>query len=86
MKVAVAYEDENGRSHPDLPGHLDDLERCRPVYETLPGWKDDLTKARDWSDLPGPAREYVRFLSKQVGVPISIVSVGPDRRQTIQVA
>ena len=83
LKVAVGYEDENGRKIAELPGQLADFERCRPVYETLPGWDDDLTTARHWSDLPAEARAYVRFLGKQIGVPVSIVSVGPDRDQTI---
>ena len=83
IKVAVAYEDEQGRRIADFPGHLDDLARCRPVYETLPGWSDDLTGARSWDDLAGRARDYVRYLAAQVGVPVSIVSVGPERTQTI---
>ena len=83
LKVAVAYEDENGRPIPELPAQLADFERCRPVYQTLPGWDDDLTSARHWADLPVQAREYVQFLGRQIGVPISIVSVGPDRNQTI---
>ena len=66
-----------------MPGQLADLERCRPVYETLPGWTEDLTKARSWADLPAAARDYVTFLGRQIGVPVSIVSVGPDRTQTI---
>ena len=66
-----------------MPGQLADLERCRPVYETLPGWPDDLTKARRWADLPAAARDYVEFLAEQIGVPVSIVSVGPERTQTI---
>ncbi len=83
LQVAVAYEDDQGRRVVDFPGHLADLERCRPVYETLPGWSEDITGARSWDDLPSAARAYVDFLEKQVGVPISIVSVGPDRTQTI---
>ena len=83
LNVAVAYEDEDGRNVPELPGHLADLERCRPVYRTLPAWDADLTKARSWADLPEAAREYVRFLGEQLRVPVSIVSVGPDREQTI---
>ena len=79
LQVAVAYEDDDGPARHRLPGHLDDLERCRPVYETLPGWREDLTGARSWSDLPAAARDYVRFLAAQIGVPVSIVSVGPDR-------
>jgi len=83
IRVAVAYEDEAGRSVSSMPGHLEDLERCRPVYETLPGWSDDLTSARSWDDLPARARDYVRFLAGQIGLPISIVSVGPERLQSI---
>ncbi len=83
LKVAVAYEDQNGRKVPEMPGQLADLERCRPVYHTLPGWTDDLTTARSWTDLPSSARDYVTFLGRQIGVPVRIVSVGPDRAQTI---
>jgi adenylosuccinate synthase len=83
LQVAVAYQDDHGRKVEDLPGHLADLERCRPVYETLSGWHEDITAARTWDDLPEAARRYVDFLEGQIGVPITIVSVGPDRRQTI---
>jgi adenylosuccinate synthase len=86
IQVAVAYEDENGRRIEDFPGHLDDLARCRPVYETLPGWSEPITGARTWADLPRNAQEYVRFLGRQVGVPVSIVSVGPDRDATLRVS
>ena len=84
LKVAVAYEDEHGRPVAELPGHLADLERCRPVYETLPGWTDDLTGG---PVVVRPARRRRGITSsssaEQIGVPVSIVSVGPDRRQTI---
>jgi adenylosuccinate synthase len=83
LKVAVAYEDASGRRLQNMPGHLADLEDCRPVYETLPGWSEDLTGVRAWSDLPLAARDYVRFLGEQLGVPVATVSVGPDREQTI---
>jgi adenylosuccinate synthase len=85
LQVAVAYEDESGRRIPEFPGHLDDLARCRPVYETLPGWAEDITGARSWADLPARARDYVRFIAEQVKVPVSIVSVGPDRSATLRV-
>jgi adenylosuccinate synthase len=85
VKVCVSYEDDKGRTVPAFPGHLSDLERCRPVYETLPGWSEEITGCRSWSDLPEAAREYVRFLGKQLKVPVSIVSVGPDRLATLRV-
>ncbi len=83
LQVAVAYQDETGTRVEDFPAHLADLERCRPVYESLPGWTEDITAARTWDDLPPAAQLYVEFLSRQVGVPVSIVSVGPERSQTI---
>jgi adenylosuccinate synthase len=82
LKVAVAYERDGDRIG-ELPSSLADFERCRPVYETLPGWSADISAVRRWSDLPIEARNYVEFFSAQVGVPVTIVSVGPDRRQTI---
>lgn len=85
LKVAIAYE-VNGRRVDAMPASLADLDLCRPIYETLPGWSEDLTGVRRWEDLPPRAREYVRFVAQQVGVPASIVSVGPDRRQTIAVS
>jgi adenylosuccinate synthase len=85
LKVAVAYEDAQGRRREAFPAHVAELEGCRPVFETLPGWDADITEARRWADLPDAARRYVRFLSEQVGVPASIVSVGPDRQATLAV-
>jgi adenylosuccinate synthase len=59
------------------------LERCVPVYETLPGWETPITEARRVSDLPAGARRYIDRLAELVGLPVKIVSVGPDREQTI---
>jgi adenylosuccinate synthase len=61
------------------------LERCRPVYETLPGWQTDLSKARRLTDLPSAARRYLDRLEALLGLPVKIVSIGPDREQTINV-
>jgi len=83
IRVAVSYEDEDGREVADFPASLADLDRCRPVYESLPGWHGEITGARAWDDLPAEARDLVDFLAGQVGVPVSIVSVGPERQQTI---
>ncbi len=85
LQVAVAYEDEHGRRVEDFPAHLDDLARFKPVYVSLPGWSEDISGVRQWADLPEAARRYVRFLSEKVGVPVSIVSVGPDRTATLHV-
>jgi adenylosuccinate synthase len=85
LNVAVAY-DFNGTRTSVLPSSLTDFEQCSPVYETLPGWDEDLTQIKKWSDVPARARNYVEFVGRQVGVPVTIVSVGPERRQTILVS
>ena len=85
LKVAVAYEDLEGKRVESMPGHLADLERCRPVFETLPGWSEDISGCKTWESLPEAARAYVKFLSQQIKVPVSIVSVGPDREASLRV-
>ena len=60
-----------------------DLYRCQCVYETLPGWKCDITEARKWEDLPKAAQDYVTFIEEHVGCHIQYVSVGPEREQLI---
>jgi len=73
----------NGETITDFPadGYL--LERCTANYETLPGWTEDLTKCRHKHELPAAALRYVERIGELVGKPISMVSVGPDREQTI---
>jgi adenylosuccinate synthase len=66
-----------------FPGDAFLLERCRPVYETMPGWGSDLSQVQRLADLPGNARRYVDRLSELLGLPVTILSVGPDREQTI---
>jgi adenylosuccinate synthase len=65
------------------PLELDDLERVQPVYETFPGWEADLSRVRSMSDLPAAAAAYIDALEELAGVPIALVSVGPERSQTI---
>lgn len=82
LKVCVAY-DQDGQRRTTFPSEAFLLERCQPVYETLPGWTADLTAARHVRDLPAAARRYVDRLGEAIGLPVSVVSVGPDREQTI---
>jgi adenylosuccinate synthase len=55
-----------------------------PVYETLPGFRDEVDGCRRWEDLPEAAQRYIEYVARFVGVPVRIVSVGPERSQTIQ--
>jgi adenylosuccinate synthase len=66
-----------------FPSHVEDLARAAPVYETLPGWRSEISACRRLADLPPQARAYVDRLSQLVGAPVEIVSVGPDREQTM---
>ncbi len=81
LKVCVGYETGGGRTERFTPD-ADALEAVKPVYETLPGF-DEITTARDRDDLPKPCRDYVAFIERFVGAPVDIISVGPDRAQTI---
>jgi adenylosuccinate synthase len=83
IKICTAYEVSGEGRFDHFPGDSFLLEKCRPVYETLPGWKGDIGGVRKRSDLPANARRYVDRLSELLALPISVVSVGPDREQTI---
>jgi adenylosuccinate synthase len=82
LSICTAYELDGERTE-HFPSDAYVLERCRPVYETMPGWQSDLSPARRLADLPAAARRYVDRLSELLGLPVSIISVGPDREQTI---
>jgi adenylosuccinate synthase len=82
LKVCTAY-DLDGERIDWFPGDAFLLQRCQPVYETLPGWGKDVSGARKLADLPAKARKYVDRLGELLGVRVSVISVGPDRVQTI---
>ena len=81
VKICVAY-DLDGERIDYYPASLETLQRCTPIYETLPGWSEDITGVRHLDDLPETAKNYVRRVSELVGVKISTFSVGPGRDQT----
>lgn len=84
LKLCTAYElDGERRTH--FPSDAYQLERCKPVYESIPGWSEDITGVRKLADLPAGARKYIDRVSELVGLKVSVVSVGPDREQTIMV-
>ncbi len=82
LRIAVAYE-RDGQRFEHFPTDASALEQCHPIYETLPGWKGDISTARRLADLPAAARRYVDRLGELLGLPVTIISVGPDRAQTI---
>lgn len=82
LSMCVAYETPSGRTA-ELP--VDELSNARPVYEKMPGWPASITGARSMSDLPAAARAYLARIEEAVGLPIDLVSVGPERDATILV-
>ncbi len=84
IKVCTAYEFD-GERLTEPPATVDQMARCVPVYETLPGWNTDITAMRRISDLPVNARLYLDRMTELTGLPVSLVGVGPDREQTLVV-
>ena len=82
IKVCVGYEID-GKRVEGYPMSQTDLHHARPVYKSLPGWGVDITGSRMRGDLPDAAREFIEFVEADVGVPLCMVSVGPERDQAI---
>ncbi|AGK56171.1 adenylosuccinate synthase [Bacillus sp. 1NLA3E] len=81
VKICVAY-DYKGEMITEYPASLKVLSECKPVYEELPGWTEDITSCKSLNELPENARHYLERVSQLTGIPLSIFSVGPDRAQT----
>jgi adenylosuccinate synthase len=84
VPVCVAY-DVDGVRHDELPMTQAEFARAVPIYETYPGWTEDISGARSLDDLPQNARDYVAALEKMIKAPISAVGVGPGRDATIAI-
>ncbi|MGI8978360.1 MAG: adenylosuccinate synthase [Pirellulaceae bacterium] len=82
VQICTAYE-LDGQRTTRFPSHVDDLRRVQPIYETLPGWQTDVTGIRELAAMPANARRYLDRVSELVGKPVEVVSVGPDRAQTM---
>ena len=83
VPVCVAY-DVHGRRHDEIPMTQTDFHHATPVYEYLDGWWEDISAAREFSDLPKNAQSYVRAVEDMIGAPVAAVGVGPRRDQTVQ--
>ncbi len=85
LKICTGYE-YNGETLDDFPAALKTLEACKPVFETFPGWSEDISGIRKLEDLPKNARHYLDRIEELLETPIDIVSVGPGRNETIIVS
>jgi adenylosuccinate synthase len=83
LKLCVGYEYE-GETYDEFPPHQTIFHKCEPVYEELAGWREDISSARSFEDLPAEARAYVGRIEEVSGVPVTLVSVGPARDQTVR--
>lgn len=82
IKVCTHYKID-GKNVDLLPFGLETTEGVEPVYDTLPGWNQDLTGCREFNDLPAAAKDYIQALEDYVGATMDFISVGPDRKETI---
>jgi len=82
IQVCTAYK-MGDQIIKDFPASLEDLAKCEPVYEELEGWTEDITSVERFEDLPENAKKYVAKIEELVGVSVDMVSVGPNRAQTI---
>jgi adenylosuccinate synthase len=82
IKICTAYE-HKGKRIDDFPASLKMLAECKPIYETLPGWSEDISKIRSYDELPKTVKDYLTRIQELIGVPIPIISVGPGREETI---
>lgn len=80
--IGAAY-DYKGEKVEYPPQEQNSMAYCKPVYETLPGWTEDITSAKSFDELPENARNYIKRIEELSGVKVGIISVGPDREQTI---
>ena len=82
LKICVGYEDDSGK-YDYLPASAIGQSRMTPVYETLPAWEGEVEGVRDWDQLPAEAVQYIKRIEELVGVPVTVLSTGPEREDTI---
>lgn len=82
LKICTGYEID-GEVFSYVPSDQALVAKAKPVYKTLPGWKEDITEIREYDQLPQQAKDYIAFIEEYVGVPVTLVSVGPDRENNI---
>jgi len=82
IKVCTAYE-LNGTQTKNFPSSTYDLAECRPVFESMPGWREDISECTEFESLPVEAQNYVRYIEERAGAPVKLIGVGPDRSRAI---
>ena len=81
LKVATHYELNGKKLDGSMPGTVQELAQCKTIYEDLPGWSEDISKAQSFADLPTNAQNYIKFIENECNIPISWVGNGPKREE-----
>ncbi|BAK81524.1 adenylosuccinate synthase [Candidatus Arthromitus sp. SFB-rat-Yit] len=84
LKICIAYE-LDGKTIDFIPSSIEEFSRCKPIYIELDGWSEDITQIKSFNDLPDNAKKYIKTIENITKIKISIISVGPDRNQTIEI-
>ncbi|MBP1590456.1 MAG: adenylosuccinate synthetase, partial [Oscillospiraceae bacterium] len=84
LKVCVAYKKQDGTILKNFPAALEELDGVEPVYETLPGFTEDISGCRSFDELPETCKAYIRRVEELIECPVCMIGVGPDRTQTIE--
>ncbi|MEA2055375.1 MAG: adenylosuccinate synthetase, partial [Candidatus Thermoplasmatota archaeon] len=84
IKICTKYEID-GKKIDYFPASIEDVKKCKPIYEKFVGWKKINNNSKKISDLPKDAQDYLKFIEEKLETPISIVSIGPDRKETIEI-
>ncbi|MBS3975997.1 MAG: adenylosuccinate synthase [Syntrophomonadaceae bacterium] len=82
LRICTGYRYRNSMIN-EFPHSLHVLAQCEPVYEEMPGWRQDISEAREYGELPVKARDYISRIEELAGVPVKLVAVGPGRHQTV---
>jgi adenylosuccinate synthase len=82
IQVCIGY-DIDGQIYNYIPSDQEDVAKAKPVYKTFKGWKEDISKMSEYEQLPQEAKDYIAFIEEFTGVPVSMISVGPDRKNNI---
>jgi adenylosuccinate synthase len=84
VKICTQYS-LNGKNIDNFPASIEDVKKCKPVYKEFKGWTKIDKNSSKFTDLPKEAQDYLKFIEKETGIPITIVSIGPGRKETIEV-
>ena len=82
VKVCTAYKFD-GKVVNNYPAHSQNLEKCQPIYQSLPGWSEDISQIKTFKELPVNVKNYLKFIEKSLGVNVHVISLGPSREQTL---